>query len=254
MRDWLTLCRLVVLAGMLLAAGCAPRGTITGDVQHEVEQTGKAAANFDPKQVIKADIDRLADVHRRTASASLRLLAEKLYKRNPREWRKTSAVSMEAALDTLFDPRSGFRHPSLANVRGTDAIVLGLREDFAGDRVAAFICGLGGMLNEAFEQKDEFFLTDTLDPQKLYNSARNVEIAAWKLASARDAGSQLLLLSNEMAAAGQPANLSFEREFGKLVGNLDLLAIMLAERHQRTIARIVQNIATAIFLPVGALR
>ena len=57
-----------------------------------------------------------------------------------------------------------------------------------------------------------------------------------------------------MAAAGQPASLSFEREFGKLGGNLDLLAIMLAERHQRTIARIVQNIATAIFLPVGALR
>lgn len=236
-----------------MAVACAPRGTLVGNVQYELEQTGKAAANFEPKQFIKADIDRLSDVHRRTASASLHLLAEKLYKRNPREWRKTSAVSMEAALDSLFDPRSRFQHPDLANVRGTDAIVLGLREDFTGDRVAAFISGLGGMLNEAFEHKDEFFLTDTLEPQKLYNSARNVEIAAWKLANARDASGQLLLLSNEMAA-GQPANLSFEREFGKLIGHLDLLAIMLAERHQRTIAHIVQNIATAIFLPVGALR
>ena len=56
------------------------------------------------------------------------------------------------------------------------------------------------------------------------------------------------------STAVNQSNLSFEREFGKLIGHLDLLAIMLAERHQRTIAHIVQNIATAIFLPVGALR
>jgi hypothetical protein len=117
--------------------------------------------------------------------------------------------------------------------------------------VAVFIAGMGGMLNAAFEEKTEFFMLDELDAQKLYNSARNLEIAAWKLANARDAGGAPLLLSNEMAQGGQPANLSFEREFGKMIGNLDILSGLVAEKGHRVIARVVQNLATAVFLPVG---
>ena len=94
-------------------------------------------------------------------------------------------------------------------------------------------------------------MLDDLDPQKLYNSARNLEIAAWKLANARDAAGALLLLSNETA---QPANLSFEREFGKMIGNLDLLSRLIADKGNRTIARVAQSVATAVFLPVVALR
>ena len=120
--------------------------------------------------------------------------------------------------------------------------------------MAAFIAGMGGMLNAAFEDKTEFFMLDDLDPQKLYNSARNLEIAAWKLAAARDASGGLLLLSNEMAQAAQPANLSFEREFGKMIGNLDLLSTLIADKGHRTIARVAQSLATAVFLPVVALR
>jgi hypothetical protein len=33
-----------------------------------------------------------------------------------------------------------------------------------------------------------------------------------------------------MAQGGQPANLSFEREFGKMIGNLDILSALLAEK------------------------
>jgi hypothetical protein len=97
--------------------------------------------------------------------------------------------------------------PKAQGRSGTDAILLALRADFEGDRVAVFIAGMGGMLNAAFDEKTEFFMLDDLDPQKLYNSARNLEIAAWKLANARDAAGALLLLSNEMAQAtqaGQP--------------------------------------------------
>jgi hypothetical protein len=133
-------------------------------------------------------------------------------------------------------------------------MLLALREDFGGDRVAVLIAGMGGMLNAAFEEKTEFFMLDELDPQKLYNSARNLEIAAWKLGTARDASGALLLLSNEMAQGAQPANLSFEREFGKMIGNLDLLAALIADKGHRTIARVAQSLATAVFLPVAALR
>jgi hypothetical protein len=39
----------------------------------------------------------------------VRVLAEKLYRRNPREWKKGGHASIEAALDRLLDPRTGWR-------------------------------------------------------------------------------------------------------------------------------------------------
>jgi hypothetical protein len=246
----------------MLLAGCAQTVTQPGDKGDKGhaggkslgESVGNSVATFDPKQIGKTDVDRVADLHRREIFASLRLLAEKLYRRNPREWKKGGHANIEAALDRLFDPRTGWRLPEAGGQLGTDAILLALRPDFDGDRVAAFIAGMGGMLSVAFNEKTEFFMLDDLDPQKLYNSARNLEIAAWKLANGRDASGVLLLLSNEMAPAPQPANLSFEREFGKMIGNLDLLSSLIADKGHRTIARIAQSIATAVFLPVMALR
>ena len=236
---------------LLLLGGCAQSGAQFGSTGRAV---GESVGNFDPKQIGTSDVDRVADLHRREAFASVRVLAEKLYRRNPREWRKGGHASVEAALDRLLDPRTAWRLPESAGRSGTDAILLALRADFEGDRVAVFIAGMGGMLNAAFDEKTEFFMLDDLDPQKLYNSARNLEIAAWKLANARDAAGALLLLSNEMAQATQAANLSFEREFGKMIGNLDLLSRLIADKGNRTIARVAQSVATAVFLPVVALR
>lgn len=233
----------LALVIVVALAGCAH----TGDA-------GRAVGGFDPKQIAKSDIDRVADLHRREVFASVRLLAEKLYRRNPREWKKGGHASIEAALDRLLDPRTGWRLPDAGGKNGTDAILLALREDFAGDRVAVFITGIGGMLNVAFAEKTEFFMLDDIDPQKLYNSARNLEIAAWKLSNARDASGSLLMLSNEVAVPPQPANLSFEREFGKMIGNLDLLSTLIADKSNRVIARVSQNLATAVFLPVVAFR
>ncbi len=237
---------LSLMLGACAQTGERPRGS--------TDSFANTVSNFDPKQIGKSDIDRVADLHRREIFAGVRVLAEKLYRRNPRELKKGGHASVEAALDRLLDPRTGWRPVDAAGRRGTDAILLALTADFTGDRVAAFIGGLGGMLNSAFEEKTEFYLPDELDPQKIHNSARNLEIAAWKLANARDAGGNLLLASNEPAQAGQPANLSFEREFGKMIGNLDLLAALLADKGHRTIARVAQSVATAVFLPVPSLR
>ena len=248
---------------LLLLAGCAqtvdkgraagkPAGNLAGNSGDN--SVSNAVSSFDPKQIGKTDVDRVTDIHRREIFASVRVLAEKLYRRNPREWKKGGHASIELALDRLLDPRTGWRSAETGGKHGTDAILLALRGDFEGDRVAAFIAGMGGMLNAAFEEKTEFFILDELDPQKLYNSARNLEMAAWKLANARDAGGALLLLSNETAQPSQPANLSFEREFGKMIGNLDILSGLIADKGHRTIARVAQSLATAVFLPVMALR
>jgi hypothetical protein len=212
----------------------------------------QGTTGFDPAQLAKSDVDRFADEHRREVFASLRLLAEKLYKRNPHEWQKGGqAAGMDAAIGRLFEPRYAWRLPEFEGRWGTDLVLAGLREDYRGDRVAAFVGGLGGMLDAAFAGKTEFFMFDDLDAQKLYNSARNVEIAAWKLGHARDAEGRLLLLSNEMSP---DYNLSFEREFGKMIGNLDLLAKVIADKNHRTIAKAIQSIATAVFLPVAGLK
>lgn len=210
-----------------------------------------------PGQLAKTDIDRIADLHRREAFASLKRLAEKLYRRNPREWKKGGHASLEAALAKLADPvRAGLSPEPLVSGerRSTTLILAGLRDDYPQDRVAAFIGGLNNMVYDAFDGKAEFFVLDDLDPQKLYNAARNVEIAAWKLANARrtqpeadiPAGAPLLL-SNEMSPV---QNLSFEREFGRLIGSLDLLSQIAADKANRTVVKVVHNLATAVFLPI----
>lgn len=204
-----------------------------------------AACISSPAQLAKTDIDRVAEAHRREILGSLRLLAGKLYRRNPREWRKGGHESLDAAVARIFDAVLAWRLPELEGRRGTEALLLAFREDFGGDRVAAFIGGLGDMLHTAFDGKTEFFVIDDLDPQKLHNSARNVEIAVWKLSSARDASGVPLLLSNE---AG---NLSFEREFGKIIGSLDTLTRIIADKTNRTVVKVIQTMATAVFLPVG---
>ena len=173
---------------------------------------------------------------------------EKLYRRNPREWRKGGYASMDAAVARAFDPRSQFRFTELDNRRGADAVLLALKPDYSGDRVFAFGVGLASMVFIAYGEKTEFYLTDTLDPQKLYNSARNLEIAAWKLGNARDARGMPLLAANEMS--GDAVNLSFEREFGKMIGYQDVMAEIAAQRTNRIIRRVVQTMATAVFLPI----
>lgn len=187
-------------------------------------------------------------MHLRERLASARLLIEKLYRRNPREWRKGRYSSMGAALERAFDPRAEFRFLELGDVRGTDAMMLALKPEYHGDRVFAFGVGMASMIFLAYNGKTEFYLTDTLDAQKLYNSSRNVEIAAWTLANARDARGDLLLVSNELG--GDVHNLSFERALGKIIAYQGAMAQIAAQRTNRTIRRIVQTLATAVFLPI----
>ncbi len=236
-----------VVAGLVevaLAAGVAGCAATRGG-------DGRSAATFDPGQLAKTDIDRVAEAHRAEVFRGLRLLAEKLYRRNPREWRRGGAANLEAAVDRLFDPRAGWRFQELDGRTGIDAVRVAFAEDFRGDRVAALIGGLGGMAHAAFNEKTEFFVIDDLDPQKLYNAARNVEIAAWKLAATRGADGSPLLLANEM---GPVQNLSFEREFGKLIANLDTLSHIMEDKTRRTVVKVIQTLATAVFLPVPALK
>lgn len=202
---------------------------------------------FSPQQLAKTDVDRFAEANQQRVFASLRRLAGKLYKRNPREWRKSGASGPEEAVARLFDGNHGWRLAELGYRRDIDALQIAFHGDYRGDRVAAFIVGLASMVQSAFGDRVEFYLLDELNAQRIYNAARNVEIAAWKLASARDGNGEPLLLSNEI---GEVTNLSFEREFGRIIGHLEVLSDVVEEKTERTVIRVVQNMATAVFLPV----
>ena len=228
----LTLC-------LALLSACAVR----------VDGGGQKEARFDPRYLAKTEIDRVIDANRAEIMTSLRRIAEKLYKRNPREWKKSGQPGMEAALARLFAGNLDFSE--LEGRREGAAALFAFHPDYQGDRVLGVMAGLLGMVTAAFEGKDDFYVLDDLNEQKLYNCARNVEIAIWKMSSTRSPTGEPLLLSNELDPNNP--NLSFEREFGRVIGLLDLLSKVVADKHGRTITRFTQSIATAVFLPVGAL-
>lgn len=237
-------CRLAALAtaaGLSACVATAPVAPVNGKVVPQQQDSSSLA------QLGKTDMDRMADVQMRENTQSLRLLMTKLYKRNPRELRKSTSDPVEKMVDWVFEGGHGWRFAAIDNKQGTDALYLAFAPDYQGDRVLPFIVGLQTMLLKAHGGKEEFYMTDSIDPQSVYNMARNVEIAAWKLSNARDAQGQLFLLSNQLSDSER--NLSFEREFGKIVGRLDLYAITLSEKSQRMISRVAQNLATTLFLP-----
>lgn len=201
------------------------------------------------QQLGKSDFDRMADVEIRENTESLRLLMLKLYKRNPHELQKSTSGTVEKMATWVFDGEAQHHNKfeSISNLQDIDAIFLAFKPEYTGDRVLPFIVGLHTMLLKAHGDKTDFYFTDSVDPQHIYNAARNIEIAAWKLSNARDINGSLYLLTNEIN--DKDKNLSFEREFGKMIGRTDLYAVALAEKSQRFISRVIQNLATALFLP-----
>jgi hypothetical protein len=217
-------------------------------VSHRTAPPKPGTDGFTSSQLAKADLDRVTEAHQQEMFASLRVIAEKLYRRNPRELKKSGQRSVDAAVSRIFDRHHGWQFEDINLQRGAQAIQLAFRDDFKGDRVLAYVVGLASMVQSAFNDKTEFFIIDDLDPQGFYNAARNIEIAVWKLSNTRNAQGELLLLSNE--SAGPAPNLSFEREFGKMIAGLDVLSKVLAGRYGRTVVKVVQSLATAVFLPI----
>jgi len=234
--------RLFALCSAVLLAACAT--TQPGGNGKPIPQQKERNSLL---QLGKTDFDHLADVEVRENTQSLRLLMVKLYKRNPRELKKSTAENAEAMAKSVFENKHNWRFKEMNEAQGTEAIQQAFRPEYAGDRVLSLIVGMQTMLIKAHGGKSEFYLTDSIDPQSVYNAARNIEIAVWKLSNARDDKGQLYLLTNE--SNGNEHNLSFEREFGKIIGSLDLYAITLSEKSQRSLTHVVQTLASALFLP-----
>lgn len=235
----------LTLAAVVLLLGCASSAPTTrGDVQ---------GAPTSRDELVQSELNRVATLAMHDNLQSLMLLADKLYRRNPAQWRAGGATSREQALariQTAIDLRQAW--PALRGKRDIDAMTWAMSPNFQGDRVAAFILATVDMLITAHGDRTSFYLLDNIDPQHIYNAARNVEIAAWILSDRRDAQGAPLLLTNEIDQGGT-RNLSFEREFGKIIARLDLLAELSDERMRRAAINYVQSLLGAgllQFLPV----
>lgn len=207
-----------------------------------------SARAFSPANLAKSDVDMMAELNQREALKSLRLLSEKLYRRNPQEFRKSGHESAAAASEQIFEQIKRWTDASTPAPDWEENFKLAFVEGYSGDRVLAFITGLTSMLMASYDYKTELFLPDTLTAQKLYNSARNIEVAVWKLSNARLPSGQKILISN--SADGDVANLSFEREFGKLIALQDLMALIIEDKTNRSVSRVFQNLAAFVFLPI----
>lgn len=224
-------CACAVLAGCSTTP--APRGEVKG-----MSASGK--------EMGQSDTNRIATIAMRDNLESLYLLMDKLYRRNPAEWRKTGVSREESIRRVREAVEQRQPWPGLQGQRDIKALSLALTPDFGGDRVAALIYSSADMIIAAHDGKTEFFLIDGLDAQHIYNAARNIEIAVWLLGSRRNSSGKVLLLADDISENGR--NLSFEREFGKVVGRLDLMAEFLTEKYRRAGITYVQNLIGGSFL------
>jgi hypothetical protein len=200
-------------------------------------------------QIVKSDIDNVLEVHISESRRLLRELMSKLYKRNPRELKKSSYKMAEENIVRLFDLTHTWDFSELGGTHDIESIRLVFNEEHQGDRVFVFVSGLMSMIMKSYNYKSKFYIIDSVDPQKLYNSARNLEIAAWKLNNDHDLQGNLFLISNSLPDE-EIRNLSYERIFGKLIATQDNIAIIIAGKKNRAIKTVIQKMATAIFLPI----
>lgn len=201
----------------------------------------------------KSDVDFVMDVHAKQQKQMLMELTRKLYVRNPWQLRKSSGMSVDARMAQIFGTYNTIEIPSLIfdelnGVTGVDAILLSFDENFQGDRVFAAMVGLTEMLRRSYNHQQEFFIIDSLNEQSLYNSARNIEIFVWRLYQRRDSKGELFLLSNRMGESDY--DISFDRLFSKMVMVQDMMALIVADKTNRGITKVVQSVAQLAFLPV----
>jgi hypothetical protein len=88
---------------LLVLSGCAG---------HEIKRKdgSSSARAFSISQVAKSEVNMVAEINQQQVLAGLKVLTEKLYRRNPREFRKSGLDSAEAATAKLFDELPGWSY------------------------------------------------------------------------------------------------------------------------------------------------
>ena len=202
-----------------------------------------------PPEVInlaKSDTAFFVEAVRSELDQSLALLLVKLYRRNPVQLPTNTTI--EVRVEQLKAARLNLQE---FNGRKPDQLVrMAFHPDFTGDRVYAFVAGLQSMVNHAFDHRREFLLLDDLPTaQFIYNSARNIETAAFLLRTKRTMDGKPYLYADGIQ--DQILNASYSQLMGEMIGLQDALSTALANKDQRTLNAVARGAASIVFLPVG---
>ena len=206
-----------------------------------------SCADYEIKNLAKSDIDLVTDEFIGETRTAVRELIVKLYKRNPGELKKIPGMTVEGRLAQLLVRRGELDFAELHGKQDVAAMNLAFDPGYRGDRVFALIVGLGSMLSQAYQYKPEMFLPDSLDPEVLMTSARNVEVLLWKLKNTRKPNGEHYLITHEYR--GVTDNLSFERLFGRII----ILQVMMARIADDSGDRVVTGAVHAVskvFIPL----
>ncbi|MFB9190658.1 hypothetical protein ACFFUP_16640 [Vibrio ostreicida] len=201
----------------------------------------------------KSDVDFVMDTHARQLKQQLITLTRKLYVRNPNQLARSPHSTIDSRIEQLFGSEETIELPSLrfdelGGKTGIDAILLSFDEQYRGDRVFAAMAGLAEMLRRSYNHQQEFFILDSLNEQALYNSARNIEVFVWRLYHRKDHTGELMLYTNDISQNGD--DMSFDRILTKIIMLQDMMALIVADKTDRSITKIVQGVAQFSFIPV----
>lgn len=196
----------------------------------------------------KSTIDEVIELHQQRLMQDLKTLTLKLYRRNPNERHDRGKRSLEDSVARLFNYPAHVGFAKWQNTKPTDILRDALSSDYQGDRVLAFTVGMRRMLMASYNNQTEFYYLTKIDAQKLYNSARNIEIAAWLLATKRDSNGERILLSDSSKSLQR--NLSFQRLIGGMIATQDNLSQIIARKDGRMVKNIVVQAASMAFLPI----
>jgi hypothetical protein len=205
-------------------------------------------ASYNVKHLAKDDVNMVSDVNRQTVSELIYSLMAKLYRRNPRELNKQvepTIASQVARLQSMVVKEQALR------VDGLEGVVIlrkGFDPHFKGDRVFQLMAGLMSMIHKSYGYRSDFYIFDSLGEEKLYNSARNLEIFSWRLRNTKGAQGETLLLS--VAVDGPFINLSYERLLGKMIALQDMMSLIAADGGRRTINSVAHGIISMVFIPI----
>ena len=232
----------VLLAALLGIAGCS-----------SVRDTQRAEP-YSNQEWLQSGANRIANLSLRDNLQSIRRVQSTLYKRNPREWRK-SAASMEEATQRAWDAvLKGPPLPELKGASGIDAIRMAFDttpQGYQGDRVAALVYGWATMLKQANGDTWDQTMLDGINAENSFRAARNFEISLWLISSKTGPDGQPLLLATEISDRGR--NLVADRELSKVVARLDLLAAQADEKYRRAALDFGQNWVMGVVMPLFTL-
>jgi hypothetical protein len=245
-------CAPAILAGVL--AGTAALLGLSGCSSMRDTQRAEPYGN---QEWLQSGANRIANLSLRDNLQSVRRVQSTLYKRNPREWRK-SAASMDEATQRAWDAvLKGPPLPELKGATGIDAIRLAFdtgqqgQQGYQGDRVAALVYGWATMLKQANGDTWDQTMIDGVNAENSFRAARNFEISLWLISSKTGPDGQPLLLATEVSERGR--NLVADRELSKVVARLDLLAAQADEKYRRAALDFGQNWVMGVVMPFFTL-